>query len=350
MSILCSLGSFRLKPYSIAFRMFACLFFVLLVGLRSPKVGVDTHTYYYHFYEYGNFGCHFVEQGFDLLTRLLYHLGFEYTSLFLMCILLTAIPMFLTLEKCEHYFPSALMLYTLSFTICVNGIRQVVACGIFLFAAKYISSQSFIKYCLLIFIGWTFHASAFILIPLYFVLRRTVANKVYLGVYVLSFIFLVIPVSSIMESIMPYLNFGSRNYADLHSDIESKSASIVGFLYATIIRVSIFFLMLKTDSFKKKTVLSNLVYLSIIIPNFGFSIPLMSRISMYFSWFSYLLLPVLVCDYCKEQKNKLLQLSLVFVALYFIGLCNSYFSESNRIRPYTFYWEQNNYKRSFYHN
>lgn len=348
MVFLCYLGNFREQKSSIIFRILACILFVLLVGLRSPLVGVDSHTYYNHFYVYGNFGCHFVEQGFDLLTRVLYHLGFDYTSLFLMCVLIPAIPIFFTLENCEKYFASALMFYLLSFTTCVNGIRQVVVCGIFLFAVKYITSQNFLKYCILIILGWTFHASALILLPLYFILRYSASNKVYIGIYLFSFIFLVIPASSIIESIMPYLNFGSRNYAELHSEVSTSSASLLGFLYASVLRGLIFFLMLKTNSFKKNTVLSNLVFLSVVVPNIGFTVPLMSRISMYFTWFGYLLLPTLVSEYTVGLKNKFFQISLLFVLLYFIGFCNSYFSKANRVYPYTFYWEYSNNKHSIY--
>ena len=348
--VLCYFGSLRLHKESVIFRVLACSIFVLLVGLRSPRVGVDSHTYYNHFYVYGNYGCHYVEQGFDLVTRLIFHLGFDYSAFYLVCILLPAIPIFFALEKCEYYFVSALLFYVLSFTMCVNGIRQVVVCGIFLFAYRYITSKSLVKYFALILIGWTFHASALILLPLYFVLRYSPSHKVYLDIYAFSFIFMVVPFDSIIAHVMPYLNFGSRNYAELHSDVGTQAASLLGFSYATVIRGLLFFLMLKTESFKKNTVLSNLVFLSVIVPNFGFSVPLMSRISMYFSWFGYLLLPVLVVDYCNGLKNKFVQLSLVFVGLYFVGFCNSCFSKANRVYPYTFYWEYNNPKRSIFHN
>lgn len=346
--IFCYFGSFREQKWAIFFRMLACICFVGMIGLRSPLVGVDSLTYYRHFYTYGNFGCHFVEQGFDLLTRILYHMGQEYTSLFFACALLTAIPIFLTLERCEHYLASSLMLYSLSLVMCVNGIRQVVVCGMFLYAIKYIENRNIIKYVFFIIIGYFFHASVLILLPLYFVLNMKYSNKVYILFYLLSFVFVLIPPSSIIEAILSHLNFGLRDYSKLHSDVGVETASTLGFVYASILRLLIFFLILKTQSVENKCVLTNLVFLSIVLPNLGYFIPLFSRITMYFTWFSYLLVPYLLAKYCQGFHNKYIQISLLFVFLYSIGFCNSILSKSNKMLPYTFCWEYDNHKKSIY--
>ena len=336
---ICYAGSQRIHSASKVYRVLACVLYILFVGLRSPLVGVDSHTYYNHFYTFGEFGCSFVEEGFDYLNRLLYHAGFDYTSMFIACIALTAIPMFFALERCENYFVSASMLYILSFVTVVNGIRQVIVCGLFLFAYRFIEERRLIPYLAIIVFGFFFHASALILIPLYFLVNLSFSNRTYLIVFLASLVFIFIPASSLVSGIMKYLDFGVRNYGEIHSDMKVVSASTFGFIYSLTLRSIILYMMLKSGYFKKNVVLANLMFLALVSPNIGYSLPLFSRITMYFTWFIFLGLPQLVRLFSNGMRNKMQYAVIVLVFLYSVGYINGITSNQNRVWPYTFWVE-----------
>ena len=341
---LCYVGSQRKYSASIIFRVLSCTIYILFVGLRSPLVGVDSHTYYEHFYTFGEFGCNFVEVGFDYLNRLLYHAGFDYTSMFLACIALASIPMFFALERCDNYFVSASMLYILSFVTVVNGMRQVIVCGLFLFAYRFIEERRLIPYLAIIGFGLFFHTSAFILFPLYFIVNLCLNNRTYLLVFLASLAFIFIPASSLMSALLKYFDFGVRNYSELYSEIKVVGASSFGFIYSLTLRSIILFMMLQSGYFKKNTVLANLMFLALISPNIGYSVPLISRITMYFTWFIFLGLPQLVQQFCNGMKNKLQYAVIVLVFLYGAGYVNGIISAQNMVMPYTFCFE---YKDSY---
>src|SRR5690625_3074218 len=57
------------------------------------------------------------------------------------------------------------------FLVSMNGIRQVLAAAITFTAIRYLINGNFVKYSLIILLASTFHQSALVLIPIYFLVR-----------------------------------------------------------------------------------------------------------------------------------------------------------------------------------
>jgi len=72
------------------------------------------------------------------------------------------------------------------FLVSMNGIRQVLAAAISFVAIKYLINGNFIKYSLIILLASTFHQSALILIPIYFLVRFKAWSKVTVTVIVVA--------------------------------------------------------------------------------------------------------------------------------------------------------------------
>lgn len=53
-----------------------------------------------------------------------------------------------------------------------NAVRQALAIALFIFAMRYVAQRKLLKYLLMMALATTFHASAIILVPLYWILRR----------------------------------------------------------------------------------------------------------------------------------------------------------------------------------
>ena len=213
--------------------------------------------------------------------------------------------------------------------------RQGVACAVFLYAYKFIQEKKPIPYILLIAFAGLFHASALILLPLYFVLRYALPSLWYIVLYILSFAGLFIDLSVYI----PEIGFGVRDYSGYVENMKFAQASWTGFIVSTLLNIGILYLMFSNQMFKKLPVLSNLVFAAFLFKNLGFSMPIMSRITIYFSWFVFLLYPILLQ---KNQRYLFRSRELTFGFLITINgaiWINAIFSPANKLLPYTFFWE-----------
>ena len=119
------------KGNLVLFRIVPCLLFIAIVGFRNYTVGVDSESYRTLYYAIPNQDYVWIEIGFDRLIRIFDSFHCEYNVLFLVSISLTAIPIFIVLEKSESYTLSAFMMYTLTLITVMNGMRQCIAVGWF---------------------------------------------------------------------------------------------------------------------------------------------------------------------------------------------------------------------------
>lgn len=317
-------------------RIIIPLLYVILIGWRDSNVGVDTPVYYEHYYTFGKWGCEFVEPGFNWLNQFLYALGYGANAFFMVIAVITVLFLYLTLNKLDkEYTISAFCLYLLTFTFLVNGMRQGVVCAIFLYAYRFIEQQKFIRYILLLLCASLFHASALLLIPLYFLKRYSLPLIGYIILYILSFCGVFFDLSPYI----PHLDLGVRDYSVYVDNIKISQASYLGFVITSFLNVLVFVLMCRNKILKTNPLLFNLVFLSFILKNIGFNIPIVGRITIYFSWFLYLVYPlVLGADKFPLFRSRFVTYSLILVINAAIWL-NGILSPANKLLPYKFYWE-----------
>lgn len=324
------------RPHRKLYRIIIPLLYILIVGLRGNNVGVDSFTYYEHYYTYGKFGCDFIEPGFDWLNRILYAQGYEANSLFIAIAAITVLFFYLALNRLDRaYSISAFCIYLMTFTVLVNIMRQGVACAVFLYAYKFIQEKKLIPYILLIVFASLFHASALILIPLYFILGYSLPSTWYVVIYILSFAGLFVDLSTYI----PEVGFWGRDYSRYAENVKIEQASRIGFMVSTVLNVGIFYLMFSNRMFKKLPLLSNLVFAAFILKNLGFSFPIMGRITIYFSMFVFLLYPILL-----QKSQRYLFRSRELTVLFLIIIngaiwINGILSTTHKLLPYTFFWE-----------
>ncbi len=314
------------------------ILYALLIGLRGRHVGVDTHTYYDHFYTYGQWGCNFIEPGFDWLNRMIYAWGGNANIFFLANAFITCFFFYLALNRLKgaKYSIAALCIYLLSYSFLVNGIRQGIAISIFIYAYQFIEKKKILIYCLLILLASRFHASSLILLPLYFLNYLSLSNKAVILIYMASFIGIIADVSSYL----PELEIGGRNYS-YAQDYPSSDASALGFIVTTALNIFILALMLKNGSFQKMKVLAYLVLLGFVFKNLGFGSPIIGRVTIYFTWFVYLLYPYILIGPGHRPLFKSTQVTVFLViAINSAVWINALLSSANRLTPYKFYWEE----------
>lgn len=327
----------RNKTCSIWCRIIIPILYTLFIGLRGRNIGVDTNTYYEHFYTYGEWGCYFVEIGFDWVNQKIYALGGNANDFFTTISAISVFFIYLSLNKLEgwKYTIPALCFYLLTYTFFVNGIRQGVVVTIFIYSYKFIVEHKIIPYVSLILFASLFHASAYILLPIYFINRVKLPSYIVIAIFIISYAGLFIDITPYI----PNLQFGYRDYSE-YASRDASQASIIGYSVREFLNILVLVLMLKNKLFKEKAVLSNLVLLSFIFWHLGYNLPFISRMTAYFSWFIYILYPYILFKGCKSLfGNRILTISIIVFINSAIWI-NAILSPANKLLPYKFYWEE----------
>lgn len=322
-------------------RSFLFFSFCLLVGLRGPNVGVDTETYYDHYYMFGADGCDFVEIGFDWINRFCYAHKLPASSLLFTCSFLTFLPITIlsySLNKREFYV-FAFLFVLVSFGSMCNIMRQCVAEGWFLYALyRYqFKTPPFFKesiiYIFILLFASLFHISALLFLPL-FLLKRVNINKLcYVAIYLGSFLFVLFDFSFFI----PELELFNRDFTGYAENATSSNASWLGFTIASIRNVLIFYVLYRTNAFKKYTLLSIISLISLVMANLSYHVLMLSRIAAMCSWAIILLLSI---TYVREKNNSNIRMIYLLVfGIYFVLSVYGLISPSNSLLPYQFYFE-----------
>ena len=167
------------------FMTIVCIELILFAGLRSTNIGVDTKNYLYALNYYRNMPIEAIfttpnpwnidyEIGYMILTKLLAFARFSDTQFLIVIACLIYIPVFIYI-----YEESDDVIFSLLFYMCFElfayslGIfRQMISVSILLLSIKHIKNRKFFKFILFVLLAMSFHYSAIVAIPLYFVFGK----------------------------------------------------------------------------------------------------------------------------------------------------------------------------------
>lgn len=306
------------------------VFLSLFVGLRY-KVGTDYENYVAIY----NTDTSWLEGGFRYYAEWLYdrHLGVTY--MFLGIAIVTYGFMFggLYFMKEANLQFSIIMLsfFTLSFTC--NGIRQALAVAIFLFSYQFIKSRRIIPYVLCILLATLFHASALLLLPLYFFLCKNLPKKIYLAVYLLSFAFIFMNLETLVSPFTSFLSHEERYLHYVENRGRDSGYLSIGVLAQIFIYFVIFVYALNVKFEKRHTILFNLFLLCCIFMNMRVGAPLFIRVQAYFGIFSNIIIPIVILEQKSRKERLFLTLFFAF-SLSSMTIFYIFFSPQSRMYPY----------------
>lgn len=320
------------KGRSIVFRIFACLLFISIIGFRKYTVGVDSESYRDLFYAIPTQNYVWIEIGFDWLIRFLDNCHCDYNALFLVSIILTAVPIFIILETCHNYTFSAFLFYTMTLITLMNGMRQCIAVGLFMLACLFVMKKKMLPFIACMCVALLFHYSCIILFPLYFILNKHLNNTTYTIIYAISFLFCFINPASYITPLAELMNVVGHDYTE-HIEEVSKSLSLFGFIFNTATNILIYWLIVKANAFEKIPVLANCVFIAIVLKNVSFNMPIVGRVMMYFNWFQFLLIPIAINRLQINTQTKFL-CKMVIIGLLTIGMVHNLLSPVMKMMPY----------------
>ena len=190
----------------------------------------------------------------------------------------------------------------------MNAVRQYMAIAILTYAYSFLKKKKNVKYIICVITAMLFHTSAIIAlaIPIFnYIYKNKKINKVLIGLYFLSIIFIFIDISSVINLFKFILPDRYDYYINSVFAVEKNMSAIIKIILPNILLLISY---LYKDKIEKKYTDFNYVliawYLYVLISNCFYGINIFIRLGWYFEYFILLLVPMLV-SYFKNNTFKI---------------------------------------------
>ncbi len=320
------------------------LFLLALLVLRDSHVGTDVHTYLNNFKSYCNDSWESVftvddassEFGFAILNKLIGVIS-ENEQFFLAVIaVITVLPVIYLYrrESEKGLLTIAVFLVAGLFPMYFSGLRQCIAIALMVPAYYFAKNKKMILFFLMIFIAFTFHKSALVALPLYFLYNTKITKQ---------HIVLIVPIMGVLyvfngRVFSFLLKFIGEDYSDRYGEVTSTGA------YAMIVLFILFavfsFLVVEDSELDNDTIgLRNLLLFSVCLQFFA---PL-HFVAMRMNYYYILFIPITLAKIVEKSKKNLVLAKLgsavmicFFIAYFFY---NAYTDEDAlNVFPYIPCW------------
>lgn len=316
------------------------VFFVLLIvllSLRGVSCGTDLLIYKQKFSQASslNFASLFtlVEPGFRLLTFICKVTTNSFQFFLFVCAVLSLAPiMVLYLNNTKHSLLSiSLFVGIAPFSLFFSGLRQSIALGIGAICYYFCEKKKLIPFLILVFVAFTFHESAIILLFMYPLMHLRITKKWIIPIAVV-FVICFIYRSQLFGVI---LNMNSR-YEARYTVTETGSFT---FLVMLLLMTIYSFIMLK-DSDIDSFGLRNFLIFTLLMQCFASVNTVAMRLNYYYLIFVPLLIPKVI-DNTRIRYRQIARLSnYIFTAFFILWFFKEAYTGSDvlNIFPYVPFW------------
>lgn len=302
------------RRYNWLFLSIALLFLILVSGLRY-KVGTDYYQYSEIYTFYGNDPINWTGQevGFDILNKLLFKINQNPQFFFLVTSIFINIGVLIFIKNHSVNLPMSMYFYITNFTyyITMNGVRQYIAAVILALGFKYVLNKEFKKYLIVILIASLFHASVFIMIPLYFIGItdiKSIGNKIFMAIIAFAFIFYQQFVN-ILFKILENTSYG--HYESEFTNLDDGANILRVVIWALPIILVVLRKQKLKDSFgDKSSVIFNFCFYGMCFMALAYRHKYFARVTMYFDIYYLLLFPMIIKLFSKKE-NRLIAYGMV---------------------------------------
>lgn len=194
----------------------SCLPLLLVAALRQ-FVGTDYTSYYYNKIPIILNNPIQLEFGFSLLAYFSVKVLGDYQWLIAVMACITCLCYWSFMFRYSKNVPLSILIFMAMgcYYFSLNAMRQSVAIAVFLFSLKYVEKRKIGPFLLCIFVGFSFHTSALLYIPFYWLVRVRVTNR--LVIFVSFFLYVIYPVFSmvlypiILGKYASYFEWGAKS-------------------------------------------------------------------------------------------------------------------------------------------
>ena len=303
-------------------RIVAVVLLILFIGLRN-EIGTDYNAYKEMFYDTEYFGIDevYYEPGWYILNKFILGYTSEFKVITLIHAALLVSLLYLALKDFKYY-TFAFVLFILleqGYIIIANVMRQGLAMAVFFYSWRFIRSQEALKYWICILLASTVHTSILFISPVYWLANRMYSYRVYL---IVQFASLILFFTHLMNTLLLRL-VSFTSYVGYLDSIFIDSGMNSGIKYL-ICRVGSLFILLYYDKLLKKypqyIVPFNMFFFSVVAGDLFANIWILARMANYFTWSSFIVLPLFLTTAFKREASYRIALSFVLAAvlLFFI--------------------------------
>ncbi|MBQ4104915.1 MAG: EpsG family protein [Clostridia bacterium] len=309
------------RPTTYWLFVFICTAILACVAGLRYYVGTDYGSYYRG---YANTAAEFTEliktwdePGLSVIAKFLMFFS-EDGAVFVFA--LAAITVFLFVfmlakHTDDFFFVVMLYIFTSCWSGCFNGARQYLAAAILFAGHRYIFERKFIHYCIVVFLASSFHITALIMLPMYFIITKRLSLQKIVFILV-SGIALVYSYDFLfgLVGILKDSETGGADTTYAQNDIHPLRIAIA---FAPIVLYLFFALQKKTFSEEENFYMGFIFVRAAIIFGTANSAYL-NRVGIYFAPFIPLALEVLINKFDKKQQPLIKAIILILYAILWI--------------------------------
>lgn len=318
LGFLVKMNDYKYKELSKIFIFFTMAIFILVAGLRW-NIG-DTGMYKHYYNTLGTLtSINDVkkDKGFTYFLLFLYTYSRDPQFMIFITSLITQGCIIYGLAKYRSYFELEVYMYITCgiFLVTMNGMRQALAGSIIFACTKMIEKSKFIPYAIIVIICSTFHTSALIMIPLYFIVRQEVWSKETMFIITISslaFVFF----NELMPTFFDAIKDTSYSeYEDLMGE-DGVGASFTRVLVNAVPVILAYINRKKINEiWPDSKIFINFSIINLIIMSFSLYNWIFARFQLYFQYYNIVLIPFIIKN-CFERKERDL-IYFLFIVLYF---------------------------------
>ena len=311
------------------FVILVCIELIFFVGIRATDIGADTTVYINALNYYKKLpnnqilGAKLVypfdfEIGYFMLVKICAWFSMEETTFLCLIACIIYIPIFkFILKYSENPLLSILTYFAFGYFEYSLGIfRQMIALSIIIIGFNYLKKRNFIKYLLIVLLAMTFHTTAIIILPLYWIYQIDIKNKLKWIIALEIFIAMSsrITILLIMKVFAKYSNYIGGKY-----DVQGGSYIMLLILNIVLIMGYIILVRENNNGEKNENLLIsiNAIAIAIFLQIIGYSMEIFGRIVPYYSIYLLLIIPI-VANHLFE-KNRLFIHMIAIILLMLIA-------------------------------
>ena len=308
----------------------SCAIIVMLSGTRVG-VGVDYYPYVNIFHAISNGSPTFVEPGFRWLNVLVATLTDNAQWIFFVTSLVTIVLLYVFMAR---YSKNLALSVFLIFGLCLiffsfNTMRQFLAIGLATLAFGPLLKRQFFRYTSIIVIACFFHTTAFIMIPLYFLLNIRYTKLRLTAMTVGATVLYLMAPTMIELFLLLY-----PQHADNETLLSGTQFSEV-FIFTPIILLFLIHKLIKNKMITYTGV--DRIYINIVLLVLFFNlafvwIPGMDRVNLYLGTMLLVAIPYIFHKLSRVGSRSLIVLSIIYFSTY--AFISTYVNDSHQVLPY----------------
>ncbi|MGH0429627.1 EpsG family protein [Bacillus hominis] len=310
-------GLVMLKPSRLLILM-ATTSLVLVSGLRN-NIG-DTY-FYMHAFAVTDFNWEYIQSskdvGFSILQMILKVYTNDPQVLIFITALITNILIVAVLYKYSRMIELSLYVYIASgmYLVSMNGVRQYLTAAIIFTATKYILDGNWKKYFLVVLFASTFHQSALVLIPIYFLVRRKAWSTI---TFILLFIAVLIVIGFNQFAEVFFATIGDTQYGH-YKDFQEGGANILRVaVEATPLILAFIGRHKLRELFPKSDYIVNMALLGLVFMIISTQNWIFARFSIYFGLYQLILISWVIKVFIEKDQKLIYYAVILCYFIYFV--------------------------------